>query len=88
MEISSLSNAQLLAETKSAAARERDAVLHLLRHLREVERRMLYAEKIPAAPPTAWASWATTAWPPNCVFPQCDCLETYLILHPNSKVVR
>ncbi len=43
MELKKLSDADLLNSTKKAVAVERDAILCVLRHLREVERRMLYS---------------------------------------------
>jgi len=45
MNLQHLSNDELLRNTKDAATREREATLHLLHHLREVERRMAYALK-------------------------------------------
>jgi len=43
MDLSKISDVELLVRTKAAALREREATLDLLKHLREVELRMLYA---------------------------------------------
>ncbi len=48
MNLQKLSDNELLAQTKSAAFAERDATLFVLEHLREVERRMLYAREYPS----------------------------------------
>ncbi len=45
MKLMHLSDGELLTETKNSVLRERDAILIVLHHLREVDRRMLYAAK-------------------------------------------
>jgi len=48
MELQSLTDEELLISTKSSVTQERNSILNVLQHLREVERRLLFARSYPS----------------------------------------